>query len=353
MKVIEIIPHLQSGGGEKFVVDLSNEISDKGHDCTIATLYDPNADDILREFISNNVGVHSFGKKNGFDISCVFRLFSYIRKNKPDAVHLHLNAIIYVILAAILYRKCNYFATIHSEAKREAGSGFTKWIRKFLFKTKLVKPITISDESEMSFEKFYGYKATTITNGCSTYDRSTDTRKYLKYRNDIDFLFVHAGRIHAVKNQEMLVKAFERCISDGYNIRLLIAGRVTDDIIYRKIEGHLSDKIIYLGETSDVRAIMSVADAFCLSSIMEGMPITIIEAMSVGCVPICTPVGGCINMIEDGINGFLSIDTQVESYASKIKKFCDIDKTKLSQIKEQCKSDFAFKYSISKTAENY
>lgn len=354
MKIIEIIPNLATGGGEKFVVDLSNSFADKGHDCTILTLYDPSAEDLLRQYINSTVHTDSLKKRPRADFLCMFRVAKYIAYARPNVVHVHLAAIKYVILAAICFRKIKFFATLHSEAKREAGYGISKWIRILLFKLGLVKPITISEESEKSFEAFYGFSTTTIPNGSSSYFPNAElTKKYAKYRDGVDFLFLHAGRIHKVKNQLMLVEAFERILRQGMNVRLLIAGRIDEGPVFEQLKPHFSEKIVYIGEHADIRAIMSISDAFCLSSTMEGMPISIIEAMSVGCVPICTPVGGCINMIENSVNGFISVDTQIESYESKIKEYCNLDKMNLLKIRKKCIEEFELKYSITNTAELY
>lgn len=354
MKIIELIPNLSTGGGEKFVIDLSNAFVDAGHECSIVTLYEPSTDDVLRQYVKASVYTDSLNKQPGADFRCMFRVAKYIKQTTPDVVHAHLAAIMYVLVAALICPKVKFFATIHSEASREAGAGLSKWIRKFLFKTKLVTPITISEESEKSFENFYGFQTAMIPNGCSEYVVDLEkTHLYERYREGVDWLFLHAGRIHKVKNQVMLIEAFEKILEDGINARLMIAGRAEDKELLGLIQPHFSDRIVYIGEQSDIRAIMSISDAFCLSSKMEGMPITIIEAMSVGCIPICTPVGGCINMVDDGVNGFLSKDLTVDSYASKIKECCNMDKIKLAQIKECCICDYTSKYSISKTAESY
>lgn len=49
---------------------------------------------------------------------------------------------------------------------------------------------------------------------------------------------------------------------------------------------------------------MAHCDAMCLPSIWEGLPVTLLEALSVGCIPICSNVGGIPDVIESGMNGF-------------------------------------------------
>jgi hypothetical protein len=89
MKILEIIPQLSSGGGERFVVDLCNELS-KEHDVTLMVLHSLDKVDFYLKEVSNNVRVVSMNKRMGLDIGLLFRVYRYIRREKPDVVHTHL-----------------------------------------------------------------------------------------------------------------------------------------------------------------------------------------------------------------------------------------------------------------------
>ncbi len=292
-------------------------------------------------------------KNLGYDFSCFTKFLSYVRREKPDIVHLHLETIKYSFLAALLYRKCKYYATIHSEAKREAGTGIEKYVRKFLFGTGLVIPVTISDESELSFERFYGYKAVMIPNGSSPYKPKDNSDLYTKYHSDVDFLFVHAGRLHPVKNQKMLIEAVEQLCKEGFSCRLLILGRGEPGDVLDFVTSHASDTIVYVGEVPNVRDYVAISDCFCLSSNQEGLPITLLEAYSVGCPVVTTPVGGCVNVVKSGITGFLSEDNSLESYTAALRSILHLAKEQLNIMRVQCKSEFDENYSINKCAELY
>ena len=350
-KVVEIIPDLRSGGAEKFVVDLSNRFSDIGLDCGLCTLYDKNDDELLRPLVSNSIKQYTFHKRIGLDLKCLYRLTRFIIRERPDAVHVHLDAVKYVLITSVFCKKIKHFATIHSSASFDAQSGFSALVRKFLFKKRFVTPVTISEESQISFEKFYGFIPKLITNGCSDY--VPESPSLSQYHVGVDYLFIHAASIQPVKNQMMLLKAFKRLLEDGVNAKLLIMGRVTDSSIFEKMQPFFSERIQYLGEQKNVRDFMNCADAFCLSSTVEGMPITIIEAFSVGCIPITTPVGGCLNMIQSGVNGLLSEETTEDAYYRALSSFVKIDKQTLSEMKEQARLSFVQNYSIQKTADNY
>lgn len=351
MKILEIIPNIQSGGAEKFVVDLTNEFSAQGHECTLVTLFELNSKDIFKNIVSKKVNIVSLGKRLGFDLKCLYELYRYIRFEKPDVVHAHVGGITYLILAVLFYRKCKYFATIHNDARVEAGSGLHKIIRKFFFKYELVIPITISEESEFSFQQYYGTFGVLIPNGCSPYKPDDMIRD--DYRKDVDFLFVHVASIQPSKNQVTLVKAFNKLLSNGIRARLLMIGRNANDEIFNNLKPYFSENIIYLGEKQNPRAYMDICDAFCLSSLWEGMPITIIEAFSVGCPPVVTPVGGCANMVEDGVNGLLAKDTTEEACYEVLNRFVKLNDFQKMELKKNCFKVFSSKYSIEKTASEY
>lgn len=79
-----------------------------------------------------------------------------------------------------------------------------------------------------------------------------------------------------------------------------------------------------LGTRNNPRDYMKAADAFCLSSLYEGIPITLIECFSVGTIPICTPVGGMKNMLKYGKNGILSMGVSRQEIEDSLVRFMDI-----------------------------
>ena len=105
----------------------------------------------------------------------------------------------------------------------------------------------------------------------------------LRITNDT-LVFFHAGRIAEQKNQLVLCKVFKKLIEEGYDVTLIIAGDVHNVKTFRKIEPYFSDRIVYVGKRDDVIELIKESDAFCLSSIFEGMPISLIESFSVGCI---------------------------------------------------------------------
>lgn len=347
MKILQIIPTLASGGAETMVSELSLALNKRNIKCDVLTLYDVSDSHLYKQLKHNGIEVYTFNKSNGFRPSILFRLIRFIKKKKYDVVHAHIGAIKYIVLASIYCKKTRFVATIHSEAKREAGKSLDKFSRKFMFKRNLCVPVTISEESEKSFEEYYGYPTVIIPNGVSNYKntliRNTGNGK----------IFIHPASCQPVKNQKMLVDAFKRLTKEFPDAKLIWVGNTK---IYSKLFVSLSkmfnENISYLGECDNVRALMADADAMCLSSKMEGLPMSVIEAFSVGCIPICTPVGGCRNIIKNGINGLLSQDVSVEGYYNALKYFCQLSPSEVMHIRDNAIKSFD-EFTIEKCCSKY
>ena len=345
---------MAGGGIEAMICGLVNEMA-KVHDVTLCTIFEPKKENVFEKKLSSSVHRISLGKKiPGFSIKEVFNIYRCIRDGHYDVVHIHGFFYYYALAVYLLHKRVKFVYTIHSDAYRESAI----WDRRFMllkrkaFKMGYIHPITISKESKRSFSEFYGLDSTLIYNGIPDYTYDTNVRKLTAYRfTDKTRVFLHPGRITEAKNQIVLVKVFNRLISED-DVVLLIAGQKQDMQIWSELEPYLNERIIYLGERSDVRDLLAESDAFCLPSIWEGMPVTLLEALSVGCIPICSPVGGIPEVINNGENGFLSSESSEEAYYKALKSFVTCTDVEIKDMKQKCLKTFD-KFRISEVVKKY
>ena len=350
MRILQVLATLGTGGAEHCAVELTNELIRQGNDCDLLTLFDVDHDNDLVKQLNPCAHVYSLGKKLGLDLKCYIRLYKQIKQGCYDVVHAHVGAIPYLLLSTIFLRKVKFVATIHSEARREAGKSISKWNRFLMFQHGLCTPVTISEESKKSFDEYYNMDAPIVYNGVSNY--AGNGIAPLRDNED-QFLFIHPASCQPVKNQELLIKAFTRLVIEYSNSKMIWLGsNASYKTLFDSLISIKPQQFEYLGVVPNVREYLSQADAMCLSSKMEGMPMTIIEAFSVGCPSLCTPVGGIVNMIENGVNGMLSEDLEVESYYKMLKSFCELTIEQRKQMREQAKRSFA-KYSIENSVRGY
>jgi glycosyltransferase involved in cell wall biosynthesis len=346
MKIMQIIYGLSSGGAERFVVDLSNELVKK-HEVVLLTLKDDNIDNnnfYLPE-LSKKVKYINAGIKKGLSIKEAFFLYKTIKSNKPDVVHFHLSTVFfYIIFAILFYRKPKYIETLHIKADKMDTNFIFIQIKYLFYKLKLVKICTISNENQKSFIDFFKIKdPELIYNGRSKPQKTEKINSVMHEIDNLkktpdDIVFLHIGRCAEQKNQKMLINVFNRLNDEGVNFILVIIGDKFNSVLGSELKTHACSNIHFLGTKSNITDYYLNSDGFCLSSTYEGMPITLIEAFACGCIPISTPISGAIDIIDNEITGFISVDLKEESYYQSIISFIrlrkNIDKLRLIKYYE-------------------
>lgn len=356
MKIIQVIPHLGSGGAERFVVDLSNELVKQGHDVVLLTFYDLEGKyGFYKNDISQSVKQISLHKSIGFSIKSIWHVINIIRHEKPDIIHSHVNSLQYTILPQIFMAKGVH--TVHNEAHLEASGKMEVELRKFAFKHNLIQPVTISPESYDSFIAFYGKDAVLINNGRAV-DSNIEVSKEVSReisnykKSDQTKVIIQLARFQSQKNIPMMARVAKRLYNEGYDFCLLFIGSTENKPIVDEVKSLMPPCAHILGERNNPLEYLKVADAFALSSLFEGMPISLLEALAVGAIPICTPVGGIPNAVIDGNNGFLSSDNSEIAYYNAMKRFLEADRETLNIMSKKAEHSFA-PYSMKICAEKY
>lgn len=356
MKIFEIIPQLSSGGAERFTIDLCNELSTK-HEVTLIVLHSVEKFGFYADELASNVRLVSMDKRMGFDMSLLFRLWRLIKKEKPDVVHTHLNGIIYISLSAAINRRVVYCHTVHNTADKESNSFVCRVVRRLLFKTRLSTPITISEESQRSFLDYYGIDAPLIDNGRNVPAdlalSASVVDEFKKYRRtDKTRVLVCLARMYPVKRHTLLAKVTARLYAEGYDFTVLAIGSTSQSDIVEEVKGLKSDNFYILGERKNPLEYLKAADAYALCSSYEGLPISLIEALGVGAVPVCTPVGGIVNLVHDGENGILAAGLEEDDYYNAMKRFIDLDDEALCAMSKKAKESYA-PFSMTECAQKY
>lgn len=339
MKILHMHTSMRQGGIAAVICGLVNEMS-KQYDVSLCTIYNIDSKDVAEKNLSPHVKRYSLRKlRQGFSFVEVFRILKFIYKGKFDIVHIHGFFYYYVLSVLLLHHRTQFIYTIHNDAQKECS----KWDRRILFIKKFalghnwIHPVTISKESKRSFTEFYHLGSTLIYNGIDAYNGTPNKDLLSKYKiTPQTRVFLNPGRIVEQKNQKVLCQVFSQLIQEGKDVVLLIAGSKDDDHIFNEIRQYFSERIIYIGERNDVRDLLYYADAFCLPSLWEGMPVTLLEAISVGCIPICAPVGGIPEFVTDGETGFLSNNSSNVSYYDAVSRFLLMTEQNRANMRKRC-----------------
>jgi glycosyltransferase involved in cell wall biosynthesis len=330
MKILEIIPQLSTGGAERLVVDLCNELS-KTESVYLLVFYDIKNEGYYASEISDKVNLITLNKALGFSPTLYRKIYTLLLSIKPDVVHMHLDAINYLWPFALSFSNIKFYMTIHNDAIKEAGGHLGRFVRKLMFKSQKIFPITISKQSYKSFVDYYNINfAPIIYNGRKIFQSVSPSQtiidEFKRYRiTEKTKIIINVASVTVVKQQLVLTKVARRLWEEGKDFQILIVGRHVDSEVIRQINEINCPCVHLLGEKTNPLDYMYLSDAFCLVSTYEGLPISLIEAMSVGLVPLCTPVGGIVDLVSDGDNGLLAYNHSEDAIYELLSRYLSME----------------------------
>lgn len=305
MKIMQVIPYFCFGGAEIMCENLTYALKNAGQDVFVVSLYNERTP-IAQRMEEAGIRIVYLDKKLGLDLSMVPKLAKLMGQERPDVVHTHLDVIKYAVLAAKLagVKKCVH--TVHSLADREAEGRIQKIINGTYFRRGWSTPVALTPEVQVSVSDFYGLPPERIPVIYNGIDLSRCIPK-TTYETGETMTILHVGRFDVPKNHAGLLEAF-RLLRETHpecRLRLVGDGDLRADMEALAKEKGVSDAVEFCGMQSNVYPYLHNADIFTLSSIYEGNPMTIIEAMGTGLPIVASRVGGIPDMIHDGESGIL------------------------------------------------
>ncbi|MEK5107137.1 glycosyltransferase family 4 protein [Cytobacillus sp. FSL K6-0129] len=134
------------------------------------------------------------------------------------------------------------------------------------------------------------------------------------------FLFFYAAEFNRNKNQRLLLQAFKKIAKQHPSSQLLLAGEgpLLSDCQRLATELGIDRQVVFLGFTNEVKEWLQMSDVAVASSLREGLPVNILEAMACGLPIVATMNRGHHELIRDRHNGYLIAATDVHRFAEKM-----------------------------------
>jgi glycosyltransferase involved in cell wall biosynthesis len=261
------------------------------------------------------------------------KIHNIINAINPYLINIHFTTGIFTTL---LWRKPAQFTvgTIHGVgypmvngiAKRTVFEMVEKFCFNRLDQIYLLNDFDFELVKQLYPEKAFRYKSYGVGNDLERFDpfnvdakTKATTRSQLCIK-DNDFVLVFTGRFTAFKGFNKLIKAFNSLVNHYRlpDIKLLIIGG--EDPIHSSglnlqelVEYKNNEHIIKIDFTADVNLYLAIADVFVFPSEKEGMPVCIMEALSMGVPVITSDSRGCHDLIRHDFNGLLLSDNPTVS----------------------------------------
>lgn len=275
--------------------------------------------------------------------------------SKCDVVHIHAEGPAFFSFIPKIFRK-KVIVTVHGlDWARAKWGRFASWYIKSGEKNAVRfadEIIVLSNGVKEYFNKEYGRKTRFIPNGVNKPEIVEAREIKLKWGLEKDSYVLFLGRLVPEKGVHYLVEAFKGI----ENKKLVIAGGSSDTQAYMDELKAMSDDVIFTGfqQGRVLEELYSNAYVYCLPSDLEGMPLSLLEAMSYGNCCLTSDIDECAEVVED--KAVLFNKGSVDDLRDKLKMLCEDEKI-VNEYKENAQSFICNKYNwddvVDRTLELY
>lgn len=308
MKILHVIDSGGLYGAEIMLLNLVEEQISLGLKPVIASISDKKTIDnpIEIEAIKRNLHIIKFRMTPGPNILGALKILRYILKEHFDLIHSHgYKGNILLGFIPGFFRRVPMVSTLHGYTSSNFFSKMNiyEWIDSLTYF--LIDSVVIVNKGMLNHPKIKKNKMIKfhiICNGISL--EKINRKNFIKTK---EFMIGSIGRLSSEKGFIWLIKAFEIFLNKGVDAKLVLIG----DGYERKnleqyiLQNKLKDHVEFTGYMYNAKEYLNFFDVYAISSLTEGLPITLLEAMQFRVPVVATAVGGIPNVIDDKIDGLL------------------------------------------------
>lgn len=323
--VCHVLHSLTIGGAESLAMALATRHADEFR--TVFALLDEVGalGEVLR---GEGYQVAHLGRRQGFDLRCVRRLGSYFRDENVALIHAHQYGPLFYSALARLF---SYRAPILFQEHGRDYPDYRRTKRVIANRMLLSRQdhfVAVGEavrEALVRFEGLHRNRIEVIYNGIDLAQFDPDRPGRSLVRQEIglgkgDFVIIQVARLNRLKDHSTALRALQvlRATVPGAHLVLVGEGEERETLERETAGLGLSPYVHFLGVRSDVPRLLHGADTFLLSSISEGIPLTLIEAMATALPCVSTSVGGVPEVVVDGETGLLAPARDANSLAAHL-----------------------------------
>ena len=280
---------------------------------TIVILF--NEGRLSEELKKIGIRVYVIDEKQNTILSIVLKVKEIIKMENITIIHSHrYKENFFAAVVSLMFNKLTIIATIHGMPEIKNFKDRIKYRLDYLILKKMFfTSVPVSNEIERKIIYKYNFpnnKVKTIHNGINL----PQVKKMIKSDQSI-LVIGTAGRLFVIKNYDLLLDIVNLLKKQPIHFKIAGDGpqRVFLEEKCKKL--NLQNTVEFCGNVTDMHAFYSDLDIYINTSIHEGIPISILEAMSYY-LPIIAPrVGGIPEIIDDNIEGFLITPGEKEKFA--------------------------------------
>ena len=325
INILYVIHSLDNGGAETLAIRLAEKLDKNSFRATVCSLSDQGP---LRELLeSKEVPYFTLGKRDGKDLKVALRLRGVLKKQKMDVIHTHnMGPLLYTYLATLFSQKYKIVHTEHINMAKELSYSKKHLMYNRLLYRRLDGFINIAQHLTREYCSRFDLshtKVETIHNSVDPGKAPSVPTKPLRDQLGVADNVPLIGNISALrpqKDHQTLIRAMKKVCDKIPEAILAIAGEGESQVELKALVEKLglSQNVKFLGFRSDVDGLLGQFDIFVLSSLYEGLPLCILEAMAAGRPIVATDADGTNEVVRNGETGLLVPLKEPELFADAI-----------------------------------
>jgi len=357
------ILHLRSSSGfygaESVLVTLLDQLSEYGKEVHLAVIenyINQNRDLVIRAQ-EKNIKTIEIPCSKRFDLKSIREIFNVVQQYKIECVHTHdYKSHLYGLLVAKRL-KLPCIATLHGWVNNTTSLRFYQIIERILLRL-FDSVVTVSPQMEKRLNSgLLPIKhLLSIPNGVNIKQFHPgsyyDCKKHFNWTKD-NFVFGIIARLSEEKGHKILLNAFKIVNSKSPGSRLLIIGSGPERESLENIVSdlNLENIVCFAGPQTNIDKIMRCIDCYVSSSLTEGMPMVLLEAMASGTPIIATKVGAVDNMLSNNMGTLVNPDDSIELALAMQNVLLNVNKAK--RMADRARRKCIEQYSAQKQAAAY
>jgi glycosyltransferase involved in cell wall biosynthesis len=311
--VCQVLHSLQVGGAEVLAARLARGLRGA---CRFVFACLDELGTLGEELRAEGFPVEVLGRQSGVDWRCAWRLARLLRRERVDLVHAHqYTPFFYALLARLLYRRPPVLFMEHGRHQPDYRRPKRVLANRLLLerRDRVVGVGQAVRQALIDHEGIPAPRVRVIYNGIDTAGLANGHHDRAAVRRELgagpgDFVILLVARLDYLKDHATAVRTVARVARQRPDVRLVLVGEGPERAKIEELVGRhqLAANVRFLGLRKDVGRLLKGADLFLLTSVSEGIPLTVIEAMAAGLPVVATRVGGLSEVVEDGETGRLA-----------------------------------------------
>ena len=351
IKLLHIIKSLGRGGAEMLLPETL-----KVHDSTRFEFHYiyflPWKDQMVRAIQTSGGVVTCFPANNNIRLILHYRaLIWYVRQNKIDLIHCHLPWA--GLVGRVIYKLTGTPVLYTEHNKQERYHWVTRLLNRLTFSWQTAA-IAVSGDVAESIKKNISVHVPVveILNGVNTNSFQRDKLKGTEVRNQLNVPQngIVVGTVAVFRFQKRLKEWLEvfsiaAAVNDNLYGIIVGDGPLKEEIVAHRKHLGLDHKVFMPGLQSEVRPWLSAMDIYLMTSVFEGLPIALLEAMSMECAICTTDAGGIKEVIRIDVDGMMVKVDEWDTLPDIINTLAKYP-AKLQQLKTNARNRAMEKFSI-------